>query len=93
MRKQANMEPADVRRRPLTELFLRMKDSGYSVTFRYEVITAEVVAYKWQVERAGDGTCPLYRPKGYMAGLQAKKECREEQCFLYHSGGRVDCRK
>jgi hypothetical protein len=73
-RKQPNDELADVRSRALTELSLRMKDSGYLATFHYEVIAAAVVAYERQVERAEDWTCLLYRPKGYMAEERKKND-------------------
>ena len=57
---------AEVRTRALTELSLRLKDSGYSAAFRLEVIMAGKTANERQVERDEAGACPLYRPKGYL---------------------------
>jgi hypothetical protein len=50
-----------------------MKDSGYPATFRHGVIEAGLTAYKRRVERDVAGTCPLYRPKGYLAVERNKK--------------------
>ena len=62
-----------MRTRTISELSLRMKDSGYSAAFRHEVIDAGLMAYERQVERDMDGTCPLYRPKGHLAKERSRK--------------------
>ena len=58
----------------LNEFALRMKDSGYTSTFRREVIEGGVKAYEKQLEREKSGICPLYRPKGYMKDERDKKK-------------------
>ena len=51
-----------------------MKESGYSERFRFEVISSGVAGYEKQLARAEAGTCPLYRPKGYMAEERNRKK-------------------
>ena len=47
---------------------------GYSEKFRLEVISSGVAGYEKQLARAEAGTCPLYRPKGYMKEERRKKK-------------------
>ena len=70
-----------MRTRALTELSLRLKDSGYCATFRFEVITAGVTAYERQAEREATGDCPMYRPKGYMEEERRKKKEMEKMAW------------
>jgi len=58
----------------LSEFSLRMMLSGYSENFRLEVISSGVAGYEKQLARAEAGTCPLYRPKGYMKEERRKKK-------------------
>ena len=73
--------PAEVRTRALTELSLRMKDSGYCAAFRLEVITAGMTAYQRQAEREATGDCPMYRPKGYMEEERRKTKEIEKMAW------------
>ena len=73
--------PVEVRIRALTELSLRLKDSGYSAAFRFEVITAGMTAYERQVKKDETGACPLYRPKGYLAEERRKKKEMEKMSW------------
>jgi hypothetical protein len=72
---------AEVRIRALTELSLRLKDSGYSAAFRLQVITAGMTAYERPVERDEAGACPLYRPKGYLEEERRKKKDLEKMSW------------
>ena len=66
--------PEDVKKSLLSEFSLRMKMSGYSAKFRLEVISCGMVGYEKQLARDEAGTCPLYRPKGYMEEERKKKK-------------------
>ena len=66
--------PDRYKERYLIEFSLRMKDSGYSASFRKEVIESGIVGYKRQLQRQEEGICPLHRPKGYMAEVARKKK-------------------
>ena len=49
----------------LSELCLRMQESGYTQEFRMAVIKNGVKAYEKQVKRSEEGGRPLYRSKKY----------------------------
>ena len=72
--------PDSVKNDLLSEFSLRMMMSGYSEKFRMEVISSGVAGYEKQLARAEAGTCPLYRPKGYM-----KEERRKEKLIKKRS--------
>ena len=66
--------PDRVKNSFLSEFSLRMKESGYSERFRFEVISSGVACYEKQLARSVAGTCPLYRPKGYKAEDRSRKK-------------------
>ena len=48
--------------------------SGYNDRFRYEVISAAVIGYERQCERADSGGTPLHRPWSYEREARTKKK-------------------
>ena len=58
-----------------------MKESGYDDYTRLEVIKLGVEAYERQVQRENDGTCPMYRPKGYEKASREKKKLRNKMSW------------
>ena len=66
--------PIDIRNNFVSEFCLRLKMSGYSEKFRLEVVTSAMACYEKQLARAADGTCPLYRPKGYKEEERKRKK-------------------
>ena len=66
--------PEHIRNSFLSEFSLRMKMSGYSEQFWFEVISSGMTCYEKQLARAADGTCPLYRPKWYKAEERRRKK-------------------
>ena len=65
--------PIDIRNSFVSEFSLRLKMSGYSENFGYEVISSAMTFYEKQLARAERGTCPLCHPKNY------KEEERRKQ--------------
>ena len=74
--------PAEVKNNFLSEFSLRMKLSGYSEQFRYEVISSGVTCYEKQLARAAQGTCPLYRPKGYKEDERRRKKMIKKRSWM-----------
>ena len=66
--------PMDLRNSFVSEFSLRLKMSGYSKKFRYEVISSAMACYEKLLKRALEGTCPLYRPKGYKEEERRRKK-------------------
>ena len=73
--------PEDVKNTLLSEFSLRMKMSGYSAKFRLEVITCGVACYEKQLAREEAGTCPLYRPKGYLEEERRRKRMLKKRSW------------
>ena len=73
-RNTSRLLPAVTRNDSLSEFSFRMKESGYGEAFRLEVISCGLESYDKQVQREVDGTCPLYRPKGYKEEERRRKK-------------------
>ena len=74
--------PDVIRNNFLSEFSLRMKISGYSEQFRFEVISSGVACYEKQLARAAQGICPLYRPKGYNEEQRRKKNLTKKRSWM-----------
>ena len=74
--------PDEIRNNFLSEFSLRMKISGYSEQFRFEVISSGVACYEKQLARAAQGICPLYRPKGYNEEQRRKKKLTKKRSWM-----------
>ena len=58
----------------LSEFSHKLMVSGYNDRFRYEVISAAVIGYERQCERADSGGTPLHRPWSYEREARTKKK-------------------
>ena len=66
LRRMRNTSPElgpDVVNHHLSKFMLKLKDSGYSVNFRAEIIRSAQNAYRIMVENDLNGTKPMYRKK------------------------------
>ena len=66
--------PWDLKAKLLSEFSNKMMNSGYSETFRLEVIQAAVRGYERQCEKADKGITPLHRPREFQAEQRWKKK-------------------
>ena len=57
--------PEEAKTTALSVFSYRLKESGYGAAKRLKVLQDGMKAFENQVERDRNGTCPLYRPKGY----------------------------
>ena len=73
----------ELRNSLVSEFSLRMKMSGYSEQFRYEVISSAMACYEKQLTRASEGTCPSYRPKGYKEEERRREKELVQTLFNY----------
>ena len=62
----------------LSEFSERLRESGYGHKMRMVIIKRGVEIYDNQVKKDIDGTCPLYRPKGYEEETRRKKKRRSK---------------
>ena len=69
----------------LTELSLRLKESGYREKIREEIMKRGLEAYEKQRERDTNGICPLHRPKGYDQKERTKKKRRKKTSLCNHT--------
>ena len=69
---------SSVKTHHLSEFSGRLRESGYGQRIRMEIMKRGIEIYERQVERDKNGTCPLYRPKGYDKDTRRKKKRRSK---------------
>ena len=72
----------------LNELTARMKASGYSAEFRFQVIKAGIAGFDKMVENEKAGGRPVNRPRSWNA--QARKSEKFKKKLTWHKSGKYD---
>ena len=69
-----------------SDFMLRMQFSGYSSSFRYQVLNSAFAAYDRVLSRDADGTRPMYRPKEWNREERLKLK-KGKKVNWYKQGG------
>ena len=74
LRNTSKRLPDEIKHTALSTFSFRMKESGYGAEVRLRVLQDGCRAFEKQVQRDSEGSCPLYRPKGYQQDKKRRKK-------------------
>ena len=74
MRNTQRELPWSIKEEILSEFSHKLMCSGYSERIRYEIISAAVVGYERQCDRADRGITPLHRPRSFDRPARVRKK-------------------